>query len=107
MSMLQSMFSPSSFGTATKIEGLDKAVIIQAWVAILLAVLWILIAPTTQGLMRIAMRSPMYRPYVEHATALVQFRWQPTVGWVIGSAAIFAVAFLGLSRVTEFIYYNF
>jgi alginate O-acetyltransferase complex protein AlgI len=106
-SMLQSMFSPSSFGTATKIEGLKQAAIIQAWVAILFALLWVLIAPTTQELMRIAMRSPMYAPYIERGTAPLQFRWEPTPRWVIGSATIFAVAFLGLSRVTEFIYYNF
>ena len=68
--MLQSMFSPSSFGTATKIDGLENATMIQAGLPSRCGLLLVLMSFTTQGLMRIAMRSPMYRPYVEHATAL-------------------------------------
>ena len=105
MSMLQSMFSLSFFG-ATNVAGLEKAAIFQAWLAILIALAWVLLAPTTQELMRIVMRSPMYTPYIERSPALLP-RWQPTPAWAMGSATIFAVAFLGLSRVTEFIYYNF
>jgi alginate O-acetyltransferase complex protein AlgI len=105
--MLQSMFDPSSFGAMTPIDGLEKAAINKAWVGILFAVAWVLIAPTTQEVMRAAMRSTMYRPYIERNIWPLRFRWRPTPAWAIGSATIFAVAFLGLSRVTEFIYYNF
>jgi hypothetical protein len=77
------------------------------WGAILFATLWVLIAPTTQELMRRAMRAEMYRPYIERVSAHLSPWWKPMPGWVVGSAAIFAAAFLGLSRVSEFIYYNF
>jgi hypothetical protein len=53
------------------------------------------------------MRAAMYQPYLEQVTALFRPSWKPTLGWVIGSATVFAIAFLGLSRVSEFIYYNF
>jgi len=74
------------------------------WGAILFATLWVLIAPTTQELMRRAMRAEMYRPYIERVSAHLSPCWKPTPGWVVGSAAIFAAAFLGLSRASEFIY---
>jgi alginate O-acetyltransferase complex protein AlgI len=109
--MLQSMFSPASLaGPSTEIEGLggesDFTGVAFGWTAIVVATLWVLIAPTTQELMRLTMRASMYRPYVERATALIRPSWKPTPAWVVGSAAVFAVALLGLSRVSEFIYYN-
>ena len=70
------------------------------------ALVWVLIMPTTQELMRRTMRAAMYRPYIERAQCSCR-RWRLTPGWVVGSAIVFAVAFLGLSRVSEFIYYNF
>jgi alginate O-acetyltransferase complex protein AlgI len=110
-SMIQSMVSPSSFGTAVKVPNLGgenfAGALLRGWVAVLLAILWALVMPTTQELMRRVMRAAMYRPYIERVTARLQPRWRPTPAWVIGSATIFAVAFLGLSRVSEFIYYNF
>jgi alginate O-acetyltransferase complex protein AlgI len=111
MAMLQSMFSPASFGEMVKIEGLGGESgftgVAFGWSAIFLATLWVLIAPTTQELMRRKMRAAMYQSYIERATALLQPSWKMTPGWVAASAAVFAVAFLGLSRVSEFIYYNF
>ncbi len=109
--MLQSMAGFSSLEKAAEVPGLGgENGLIGArfgWAAVLCAVVWALIAPTTQELMRRTMRASMYRPYIERATALIQPSWKPTLGWVVGSAALFAVAFLGLSRVSEFIYYNF
>lgn len=111
LSMLQSMVSPASFATTIKIKNLGGeggfTGVGFGWAAIVFATIWVLVAPTTQELMRLRMRSPLYRPYVERATALIWPSWKMTPGWVVGSAVVFAVAFLGLSRVTEFIYYNF
>ena len=111
-SMLQSMFSPASFETTVRVPGLGGtegwlAQTEVGWSAILLATIWVLVAPTMQDLMRRRMRSPMYQPYIARAAALFRPEWRPATVWVVGSAAIFAAAFLGLSRVTEFIYYNF
>jgi alginate O-acetyltransferase complex protein AlgI len=109
--MLQSMFSLSSLGGRTHVPGLGGEAgfvgVPFGWAAILFALLWVLIAPTTQELMRLAMRAPMYRPYIERATSLLRPSWKATPGWVVVSATTFAAAFLGLSRVSEFIYYNF
>ena len=111
-SMLQSMFSPSGFETTVEVEGLGGtdswlAHAEVGWAAILIATIWVLVAPTAQDLMRRRMRSALYQPYIARAAALIRPAWRPTTAWVVGSAAIFAVAFLGLSRVSEFIYYNF
>jgi alginate O-acetyltransferase complex protein AlgI len=110
MSMLQSMASPSTFTAATEVPNLGGENFAGArfgWIAVLLAILWALVVPTTQELMRRVMRADMYRPYIDRVTARLQPRWRLTPVWVVGSATVFAVAFLGLSRVSEFIYYNF
>jgi alginate O-acetyltransferase complex protein AlgI len=109
--MLQSMAGLASVETAPEIEGLGGTSgfigIGFGWAAIVFALGWVLIAPTTQELMRRVMRASMYQPYIERAAGLFQPSWRVTTGWVVGSAAVFAVAFLGISRVSEFIYYNF
>ena len=109
--MLQSMAGFSSVETATEIEGLGGTSgfigVGFGWAAIVFALVWVLVAPSTQELMRRFMRASMYRPYIERAAGLLQPSWRVTPGWVVGSAAVFAAAFLGLSRVSEFIYYNF
>jgi D-alanyl-lipoteichoic acid acyltransferase DltB (MBOAT superfamily) len=111
VAMLQSMVSPTSFAMTTEIEGLggesELVGVGFGWTAILFAVLWVLIAPMTQELMRRAMRAAMYRPYIERASLHFRPSWKPSPAWVVASAAIFTAAFLGLSRVSEFIYYNF
>jgi alginate O-acetyltransferase complex protein AlgI len=111
LSMLQSMAGLSSPETIAEVPGLGGegwfASSTFGWAAILFATLWVLIAPTTQELMRRVMRAAMYRPYIEPVGTHLSPSWKPTPGWVVGSAAIFAAAFLGLSRVSEFIYYNF
>jgi alginate O-acetyltransferase complex protein AlgI len=111
LSMLHSMAGLSSLETPTEVEGLGGESgffgVAFGWAAVLCAALWVLIAPTTQELMRRTMRAAMYRPYIERGTAHLRPSFRLTPGWVVGSAAIFAVAFLGLSRVSEFIYYNF
>ena len=111
LDMLTSMFGLSS---AAKVPidalsgtegGWSQAKI--AWIAIVLAAIWVLVAPTMQDLMRRELRSSMYEPYVNWAAAPLWAEWRPTTFWVVGSAVVFSAAFLGLSRVTEFIYYNF
>lgn len=109
--MLQSMFNPASFGAFVEVENLGGEAgftgVTFGWTAIVLAIIWVLVAPTTQELMRRTMRAAMYRPYIQQATAILRPCWRMSPGWVMGSAAVFAVAFLGLSRISEFIYYNF
>jgi D-alanyl-lipoteichoic acid acyltransferase DltB (MBOAT superfamily) len=109
--MLQSMFSPASFGAPVEIKNLGGEGgylgVSFGWAAVSFAIVWVLVMPTMQDLMRLRLRGPMYQPYVARATPLLQPSWRLTTAWVMGSAAIFAVAFLGLSRVSEFIYYNF
>ena len=110
VSMLHSMVTPSSFETVVEVPNLggeESLGPLFGWAAVLLAILWALVMPTTQELMRRVMRASMYRPYIDRVTTRLQPRWRPTTAWVVGSATIFAVAFLGLSRVSEFIYYNF
>ena len=101
--MLRSMTSLGSLNTSVEIDGLSAVTF--GWSAVVFATVWVLVAPTTHQLMRLALRAPMYRPYM--GWALLRPSWRATPGWVMGSAAVFAVAFLGLSRVSEFIYYNF
>ena len=111
MSMLHSMTSPASFAKEVEIENLGGesgfAGVVFGWCAVVFALGWVLIVPTTQELMRRTMRAAMYRPYIESAHALLTLNFRLSPGWVVGSAIVFAVAFLGLSRVSEFIYYNF
>ena len=111
MALLTAMMSPSIYGTPTEIKelgwdwGFDRRLV--GWTAIFLALAWVLLTPTTQELMRLTMHGSMYQPYIERASTFFDAAWKPTTGWVIGSALVFAAAFLGLSRATEFIYYNF
>jgi alginate O-acetyltransferase complex protein AlgI len=109
--MLHAMASPAAFSTKVEIENLGGESGLTGigfgWCAIVFALAWALLAPTTQQLMRYTMRAAMYRPYIERAHAWMTPSFRLRAGWVVGSAIIFAAAFLGLSRVSEFIYYNF
>jgi alginate O-acetyltransferase complex protein AlgI len=109
--MLHAMASPAAFSTKVEIENLGGESGLTGigfgWCAIVFALAWALLAPTTQQLMRYTMRAAMYRPYIERAHAWMTPNFRLSAAWVVGSAIIFAAAFLGLSRVSEFIYYNF
>jgi hypothetical protein len=77
------------------------------WVGIGLGLLWVLIMPTSHDLMRYAMRHRLYVDYLKVPASRWWPVWRPSPGWVAVSALTFAAAFLGLSRITEFLYYQF
>src|SRR3546814_9211065 len=89
----------------------DKLLV--AWLAVWIAFLWIL--PTTQELMRnfnpaFGFRAaPPAAPAGVPALAKVQAAlvWRPTLPWAAATALIAAAAFLSLTRVSEFLYFQF
>ena len=80
-----------------------------AWGVFWLAWLWLL--PNTQQLMR--RFEPAYRcsnETMELAPAQMMFgrlAWRPSLAWASLTALIVPVAVLGLSRVSEFLYFQF
>ena len=69
-----------------------------AWIAVLLPVVWF--APNTQELL--AAHEPAL-----HEVPASRWAWQPTTRWAICVALIFAITVLHLSRISEFIYFQF
>jgi hypothetical protein len=53
------------------------------------------------------MRHRVYAGYLQNARQRLWPVWRPSVGWAVASGLTFALAFLGLSRVSEFLYYQF
>jgi len=98
--MLAAMFglSPSPAASAFDVIG---------WLGVAFGLVWVLIAPPTHELMRRVMRNPLYANYLREARLRWWPAWRPSFGWTVASALTFAAAFLGLSRVSEFIYYQF
>ena len=63
--------------------------------------------PNTQQLMfRHSPALEIYRGEVDEFP-LRWLQWQPTRRWAIGVALLFVVSVLHLTRVTEFLYFNF
>lgn len=84
-----------------------------AWLAFWIAFLWFM--PTTQWLMRnfspaFGFRSADYTP-VAGFPGVVRFQaalaWRPSLVWAGTTAVIAAVAVMGLTRVSEFLYFQF
>ncbi|WP_340115289.1 MBOAT family protein [Pelagibius sp. 7325] len=88
------------------------------WLAFWIGFLWIM--PTTQALLRnfnpaFAFRAEAYRPQIARiagefpgaARLQTALAWQPTVAWAAATAVIAAIAFLSLTRVSEFLYFQF
>ena len=88
------------------------------WLAFWIGFLWVM--PTTQGLLRnfnpaFAFRAEAYRPQLSRLagefprTARLQaaLAWQPSLAWAAATAVIAAIAFLSLTRVSEFLYFQF
>ena len=96
--MLKTMFGFS--GAAGAFDALG-------WAAVTGALVWVLVAPPTHELMRRVMRNPLYTDYLRSTRLRWWPMWRPNLGWTVATAVIFAAAFLGLSRVSEFIYYQF
>jgi len=73
-----------------------------AWIAALLAVVWF--APNTRQVMERAEAIIADRRSVPTRTAL---QWAPHPGWVLATTCMLVASLLGLSRVTEFLYFQF
>ncbi|MDA0745672.1 MAG: MBOAT family protein [bacterium] len=72
------------------------------WITGLLALVWL--APNTQQIMA------RWRPVVERIPRPARHKglfWHPSWHWAVGIAALGFVAFIQLSRISEFIYYQF
>jgi D-alanyl-lipoteichoic acid acyltransferase DltB (MBOAT superfamily) len=96
-------------GAMVGMSGASPAEPVEAWVwvGLGLGLLWVLIMPTSHDLMRYAMRHRLYVDYLKVPASRWWPVWRPSPGWVAVSALTFAAAFLGLSRITEFLYYQF
>ncbi|MEK0449213.1 MAG: hypothetical protein RL088_1481, partial [Verrucomicrobiota bacterium] len=70
----------------------------SVWIAALLGIVWL--APNSQELM--ARHEPAL-----HDVQPRRLSWQPSAIWALGLAALFALTVLHLSRVSEFIYFQF
>ena len=60
--------------------------------------------PNTQQLL--CRYRPVYEKSINYQTTL-PLRWRPTLGWSITMAILFIYAVLGLSRISEFLYFQF
>jgi hypothetical protein len=78
-----------------------------AMLGALLAIVWFM--PNTQSVMRNFEPAFAYRPeFAEAMPALsLAWTWRPTLLWSAVAGIGLAVAFLNLSTVSEFIYFNF
>jgi D-alanyl-lipoteichoic acid acyltransferase DltB (MBOAT superfamily) len=72
-----------------------------AWIAALLAVAWF--APNS---MRIMARTPVFLDRAADAAA-GRCVWQPSLAWALGSAAMLFVAMISMTRISEFLYFQF
>lgn len=71
------------------------------WASVAGAALIAFAFPNTQELMR------RYRPGLGQPVRRARFEWRPTVMWAICLGLLFGVAFLSLSRPSEFLYFQF
>lgn len=69
------------------------------WIAALLAVAWF--APNTQQIMA------KFKPALERVDASGMLSWAPTTAWALLTGAVGTLSLLHLSRVSEFLYFQF
>jgi alginate O-acetyltransferase complex protein AlgI len=75
------------------------------WIAALLGVAWFL--PNSQEIMA---QAPIWlgiRGYAEQVAPARHLLWHPTFGWSVVASAVLVVAVLGLTRPTQFLYFQF
>ena len=95
--MLQSMANPgAALGGGFPARGF-------VWIAVLLAVVWW--APNSQQML--ARFEPALDPVPLPSSGRVRLAWQPNLAWAAGTACVFVLAVLHLSRISEFIYFQF
>jgi D-alanyl-lipoteichoic acid acyltransferase DltB (MBOAT superfamily) len=76
-----------------------------ATVAALLAVAWL--APSTQQLARYTGPEHEVVLDVHEAENAHAVRWQPRVRWALSTGAVFAVCLMSMTRISEFLYFQF
>ncbi len=76
------------------------------WLGLLCA--WVLLAPNSQGVCsRFQPVLGMTEPSAHRGLCGGRLLWRPSTTWAIAIAVIFVAAFLSLSTVSEFLYYQF
>jgi len=100
LSLLKAMAGANGLGMFDAASGE-----IQAWplIASLLAVVFF--APNTQEITDYV--PPFGRATRRHADLAFALRWRPTVGWAMLCGGFFAASLLSLSKVSEFLYFQF
>ncbi|RKZ47790.1 MAG: MBOAT family protein, partial [Candidatus Parabeggiatoa sp. nov. 3] len=90
----------------------DGILINNLFAAPLIAVSWLFLsflltwyAPNTQQLM--SRYQPAFEIYRGEAWQYSGLQWQPTRAWAASTAMIAALAILSLTRVSEFLYFQF
>jgi alginate O-acetyltransferase complex protein AlgI len=73
------------------------------WIAVLLAVVWW--APNSQQIL--ARFDPALNPVPLLSGGRGRLAWQPNAAWAAATAGVFVLAVLHLSRISEFIYFQF
>jgi alginate O-acetyltransferase complex protein AlgI len=76
------------------------------WVWVVAAAAIAFLAPNTQEIMRRS-RSLLAHEASETRSAPAAASWRASRAWAVGSALLFTIAFLALSRPTEFLYFQF
>jgi D-alanyl-lipoteichoic acid acyltransferase DltB (MBOAT superfamily) len=89
------------FGIGVVLGGASHFAMQYAWILILLPI--VLFAPNTQEILG------RFQPALDfqRGTNAIVFTWSPTVAWSMMAALIAAAGLLTLSRVSEFLYYQF
>jgi alginate O-acetyltransferase complex protein AlgI len=89
------------WGIAFPLGGGSRFVFQYAWVLVLLPV--VMLAPNTQEILG------RFQPALNFhdARGLTRFSWRPTPGWAVIVATVTAFGLLSLTRVSEFLYYQF
>ena len=88
-------------GVVFNLGGGARFVVQYIWIATLLPAVFFL--PNTQELMR------GYQPALDYqqGPVLSRFAWRPSAGWAAGLALTAIAGLLSLSRISEFLYYQF
>jgi len=105
MSMLNDMFAPhqASLATIYLFKSRDIS-IIAAWFLSLSLILWLM--PNLQQWMRYR-TIPEADSQISSSRLLALIEFKPTLRWAIFTAALTGIAILGLTRLSEFLYFQF
>jgi len=105
MSMLNGMFAPhqASLATSHLFKSKDISIIIT-WFLSLSLILWLM--PNLQQWMRYR-TIPETDSQISSSRLLALIEFKPKLRWAIFTAALTGIAILGLTRLSEFLYFQF